>query len=140
MLVSEMLKVLQEVDDVPLHIMLPSGEFVPAHFHVTEIGQSTKHFIDCGGTKRSTFSIVLQMWTASDVDHRLTSGKLLKILSLAKDLISQDWPVEMEYGEDVVSVYSLVNVETTPAGLLFVFGGKKTACLAPDKCGVSGCC
>jgi hypothetical protein len=31
---------------------LPNGHQVPAHFHVTEVGQVTKHFIDCGGTVR----------------------------------------------------------------------------------------
>lgn len=28
---------------------LPNGDLVPTHFHVTEIGKVTKHFIDCGG-------------------------------------------------------------------------------------------
>ncbi|MGA8855051.1 MAG: DUF6428 family protein, partial [Christiangramia sp.] len=29
---------------------LPNGQLVPEHFHVTEVGKITKHFIDCGGT------------------------------------------------------------------------------------------
>ena len=28
------------------------GIEVPAHFHVTEVGLITKHFIDCGGVVR----------------------------------------------------------------------------------------
>ncbi len=31
---------------------LSSGEVVPSHFHVTEVGQINKRFIDCGGTLR----------------------------------------------------------------------------------------
>ena len=32
---------------------LPNGDLVPRHFHVTEVGKVTKHFIDCGGTVRT---------------------------------------------------------------------------------------
>ena len=32
---------------------LPNGELVAPHFHVTEVGKITKHFIDCGGTIRN---------------------------------------------------------------------------------------
>ena len=32
---------------------LPNGELVPNHFHVTEVGKVTKHFIDCGGMVRN---------------------------------------------------------------------------------------
>ena len=32
---------------------LPNGELVPSHFHVTEVGKITKHFIDCGGVVRN---------------------------------------------------------------------------------------
>ncbi len=31
---------------------LPNGEFVPPHFHITEVGAVSRHFIDCGGTER----------------------------------------------------------------------------------------
>ncbi|MEI7863404.1 MAG: DUF6428 family protein, partial [Planctomycetota bacterium] len=33
--------------------MLPDKSFVPAHFHITEVGRVQKDFIDCGGTVRS---------------------------------------------------------------------------------------
>ena len=32
--------------------ILPNGQFVPSHFHVTEVGVISKNFIDCGGTLR----------------------------------------------------------------------------------------
>lgn len=127
--------------DKPLHIMLPNGEFVPEHFHVTEVGKVTKQFVDCGGTKRETTACVLQVWVANDIDHRLRSSKLVKILKMAESTLGPPWeiPVEIEYGSEYVSQYPLGDVEVTPKGLLFVLGAKKTACLAPDKCGVSGC-
>lgn len=44
-----------------LNIQLPNGTFVPAHFHITEMGLSTKHYIDCGNTirveSRATFQV-----------------------------------------------------------------------------------
>lgn len=128
--------------DSPMNIMLPSGEFVPEHFHVTEVGLVRKIFIDCGGTWRRTNSCVLQVWTAHDTDHRLSSGKLAKIFEAAKVvLLTEDvLLVEIEYGSEFVSQYPVTDVEVTPKGLLFVLGGKHTECLAPDKCGVSGCC
>jgi hypothetical protein len=35
-----------------VNFQLPDKSFVPAHFHVTEVGKVTKKFIDCGGVVR----------------------------------------------------------------------------------------
>ena len=123
-----------------LHLMLPSGEFVPAHFHVTEVGRVQKDFIDCGGTKRSTTSCLLQVWVAGDTDHRLDSTKLARIIEMSKPLLqSTSLPVEVEYEAGVVSQYPIGSIEVTPSGLLLNLGTKHTACLAMDKCGVGDC-
>jgi hypothetical protein len=144
MLVKQLSTLLAHNSAAPLHVMLPTGEFVPAHFHITEVGRVQKTFIDCGGTRRESVSCLLQVWTAHDVEHRLHAGKLAQILRLAVDVLQSDeLPVEIEYGADVASQYSVADVEVTPGGLLFVLAGKQTDCLAPDKCGVgkgSGCC
>lgn len=128
-----------------LHLLLPDGDLVPAHFHVTEVGRVQKDFIDCGGTTRSVTSCVLQVWVAKDTDHRLSAAKLAGILSMAAPLLKSDaLPVEVEYESGVVSQYPLGGAEVTPSGLLFHLGTKHTDCLAPDRCGVgpngSGCC
>lgn len=141
MILKELTKLLDDNPDAALYMMLPSGEFVPDHFHITEVGQVHKTFIDCGGTHREVNSCLLQVWTANDMDHRLIAGKLAKILKLgSKVLESDELSVEVEYGADVASQYAVIDVEATPRGLLFVLAGKQTACLAPDKCGVKGCC
>jgi hypothetical protein len=138
--VKELTQVLEANNDSTLHVMLPTGEFVPDHFHVTEVGRVQKTFIDCGGTRRESVSCLLQVWTANDVEHRLSAGKLVKILKLAGPVLgSHELPVEIEYGADVASQYVLADVETTPAGPLFVLAGKQTDCLARDKCGVGEC-
>jgi hypothetical protein len=60
---------------------LPNGTFVPEHFHVTEVGVITKHFIDCGGTVRTEKMANFQLWDANNFEHRLKPQKL-PILSL----------------------------------------------------------
>jgi hypothetical protein len=99
-----------------------------------------KRFIDCGGTEREAVSCLLQVWTADDYDHRLGSQKLAAILRLAGPLLkTTDLPVEVEYGPEVAAQYRLADIATTSQGLLFVLEGKQTDCLAPDRCGISGC-
>lgn len=140
MTVGQLRRALRTAPDAPLHAMLPSGEFVPDHFHVTEVGKVRKDFIDCGGTVRSTTTCAVQVWVANDLDHRLHAGKLAKIFDAAAALLGSDeLPVEIEYETEALSLYPLGGVEETPAGLLLVLGPKHTACLAPDKCGVGGC-
>jgi hypothetical protein len=143
--VAELRSVLAEYPEAPLHLMLPGGEFVPAHFHVTEVGRVQKDFIDCGGTARSAASCVLQVWVAGDASHRLSAGKLAGILRLAAPVLKSDsLPVEVEYEGVAVSQYPVAAAEVTPGGVLFHLGRKHTDCLAPDRCGVgpnaAGCC
>lgn len=151
MTVDALLTVLAANPAAALHLMLPDGDFVPAHFHVTEVGRVQKDFIDCGGTVRSATACVLQVWVAGDRDHRLDTTKLLGILRLAAPVLkSTDPPVEVEYEAAVVSQFPVAAAEVTPAGVLLHLGPKHTACLAPDRCGVGpaagtgcaapGCC
>lgn len=128
-----------------IHLMLPDGSFVPAHFHVTEVGRVQKDFIDCGGTRRSATTSVLQVWVAEDTDHRLNTTKLAKIIQVGTPLFpSMTLPVEVEYEQGVVSQYPVHEAEVTPSGVLLHLGTKHTACLAPDRCGVGAvevaCC
>ncbi|MFM2394621.1 MAG: hypothetical protein RLZZ546_2603, partial [Bacteroidota bacterium] len=58
---------------------LPDGTLVPEHFHVTEVGEITKNFIDCGGTIRHEKVVNFQLWYSDDYNHRLHPEKLLAI-------------------------------------------------------------
>jgi protein-tyrosine-phosphatase len=141
--IKEFRTVLEANPGVKMHFMLPDQSFVPAHYHITEIGRVQKDFIDCGGTVRSLTSCLLQIWVATDVDHRLETTKLAKIMEIAHPLLkSDDLAVEVEYEDAVVAQYPLGGAEVTPSGVLFYLGTKHTACLAPEKCGVGGeaCC
>lgn len=127
--------------EAAMHWMLPDRSFVPGHYHVTEVGRVRKDFIDCGGTVRSVTSCLLQLWVASDTDHRLAAGRLARIMEMAAPLLEDDdIPVEIEYEDGAVSQYPLAGVEVTPGGLLWYLGTKHTACLAPEQCGGGDCC
>jgi hypothetical protein len=67
-----------------INFILPNGSMVPQHFHVTEVGLISKHFIDCGGTIRDEKVINFQLWSANDIDHRLKTEKLLNIIHLSE--------------------------------------------------------
>ena len=115
-----------------LEFKLPDGQFVPAHFHLTEVGHVTRNYIDCGGTLRQELKFNLQLWVASDTGHRLKPDSLLNILQLAeKQLTSLDLEVEVEYQQSTIGRYRLAF-----DGAVFKLINTQTACLAPDKCGI----
>src|SRR5437868_11722068 len=82
-----------------VRFILPDGDAIPAHFHVTEVGHVTRHFIDCGGKIRLLESCLLQTWVPEGgMDHRLTTNKLAKILELSRQVVASDaLDVEVEY-------------------------------------------
>ncbi len=131
MLLSELTAFLNGADH--LSIQLPDGTLVPPHFHVTEVGEVTRHFIDCGGKRRHERVANLQLWNADDYDHRLAPGKLRSILELAiRDLDLGDLEIEVEYqGTETMQKFGLA---ATADRLLLT--SKVTDCLAKDKCGI----
>lgn len=135
-----LIKILEESKNKIISIVFPTGAMVPLHFHITEIGFIKKKFIDCGGVHHESSSCLLQVWTANDFEHRMTSDKLLKIIKIASNLFdSYELPVEVEYGKIVVSQYYLSDIEVSE-GLLFYLENKKTDCLSYDKCGINEKC
>lgn len=115
-----------------LTFVQPNGKVVPLHFHITEAGLTTKHFIDCGGTVREEKVVNFQLWEANDFDHRLSAKKLNGIIELSeKTLKLGDFDVEVEYQTETIGRYGL-NFD----GKNFVLVAKKTDCLAKENCGV----
>ena len=113
-----------------LHLIQADGQSVPAHFHITEAGLNTKHFVDCGGTERLEKNISMQVWVASDKDHRLTPAKLSGILQKAELLFGgEDLEVEVEYQTDTIGRYGLKQ-----DGNFLTLTSKRTQCLALDLC------
>jgi hypothetical protein len=128
---------LNENPNVVLGFQFANGNCLAPHFHVTEVGKVTKDFVDCGGTRRSLHSCVLQTYVASDFDHRLTASKLSGILDKAAALgLDDDLPVELEIQTDSIAVFEIDNATMVEGKLQFRLVAKRTACLAPDKCGL----
>jgi len=120
--------------DQPVRFKLPDGSFIPAHFHITEAGLVTKHFIDCGGTVREESAMTMQIWTDYDYDHRLQAGKLAGILDKAEPLLrGKDLKIELEYQipDGTIGKYG---VEFD--GSDFQLTQNMTDCLAKKHCGV----
>ncbi len=115
-----------------LDFILPDGTQVPSHYHVTEVGQVTKKFIDCGGTVREEMVVNFQLWYADDKHHRLTANKLLQIINIAEEQLAlQDAEIEVEYQSDTIGKYGMEFKDGT-----FHLTTKMTDCLALDKCDV----
>ena len=128
--ISEMKQSLTGLEAVSFR--LPSGEYLPPHFHVTEVGLVTKHFVDCGGTERKETVANFQLWEDGDYDHRLAPQKLLQILNLSDKILgSEDLAIEVEYQQATIGKFGL-----TFDGTDFVLTPKQTACLAQDACGI----
>lgn len=142
MKLSEFHSLLRANPEARLNVIFPDGDPIEPEFHVTEVGHVVKNFIDCGGTRRSTEACVLQTWVAdSDKEHRLSAGKLAKILDLAADLFpSRELPVEIEYEGCNIVQYPVEGAEIFPGEVRLTLGKKHTDCLAKEACGVESAC
>jgi hypothetical protein len=130
MKLSDIKKLLTTAEAV--NFQLENGTFVPEHFHVTEVGVVTKHFIDCGGTVRNEKVANFQLWDANDFEHRLKPQKLLNIIGLSEKVLGmEDLEIEVEYQAETIGKYDL-----DFNGKDFVLVSKQTACLASDACGI----
>ncbi|MBO0329686.1 DUF6428 family protein [[Muricauda] lutisoli] len=130
MKLEEIKTALAQLDTIAFQ--LPNGDLVPNHFHVTEVGKITKHFIDCGGTVRHEEVVNFQLWNANDYDHRLHPEKLVHIIELSqKTLDIGNLEVEVEYQGQTIEKFAL-----DFDGTNFLLTTKQTDCLARDKCGV----
>lgn len=112
---------------------LPDGSYVPQHFHVTEVGLVTKHFIDCGGVERKETAVNFQLWEAGDYDHRLAPQKFLRILDISKKVLgdAEELNIEVEYQQSTIGKFGLEF-----DGKDFILTNKQTDCLAKDACGI----
>ncbi len=117
-------------------VALPDGRRIPAEFHVTEAGTVTKDFIDCGGTRRHRVTAQLQTWPGRDTGHRLTTGRLARILEVCEPVLpAGDTPVEIEYEDAVTSQYPLSTIVAEAGVLRLQLGLRHTDCLAKSTCG-----
>ncbi|MEQ1752217.1 MAG: DUF6428 family protein [Prosthecobacter sp.] len=143
--ITDFLTALRAHPDKPIQFLLPDGGLIAAHFHVTEVGHVMKRFIDCGGTRRTLETCLLQTWVHDDVEHRLIAGKLAMIFDKAGDVLPHhDLPVEIEYEDGVVAQFPVEGRVVIGDTLVFRLGLKHTDCLArglclPGECSPTAC-
>lgn len=123
--------------------MLPGGDSIPEHFHITEVGHIAKRFIDCGGTLHEREDVcLLQTYVADDVVHRLNAGTFAKILQLGDQVLPHDGlQVKVEYDCCVVAQYPVTAAAFAGETIEIQLGEHHTDCLAKEKCGINdeGC-
>jgi hypothetical protein len=118
-----------------LSFVLPGGQAVPKHFHVTEVGQIEKRFMDCGGMLRKESMISFQLWEANDLDHRLAPQKLMDIIELSETKLQlEDAEIEVEYQQETIGKFGIA-IEKGQIKLLI----KQTNCLADKKSNFRNC-
>jgi hypothetical protein len=121
---------LEQSKDVNFY--LQNSEPIPTHAHLTEVGLVQKHFIDCGGTVRTQQNISMQLWLGTDLDHKLTAEKLIKIIDIAINTLQlPNAEIEVEYQSHSIVKYALEGNRGR-----FTLINTATACLAEDSCGL----
>ncbi len=120
--------------------IMPDGDAIPAHFHITEVGHIAKRFIDCGGRLHDRVeSCLLQTYVADDLEHRLDAGTFAKILQLGEQVLPHDdLEVEVEYEDGAITQALLTGAHYEHGHVDLQLGAKHTDCLAKEKCGIEG--
>lgn len=141
---------LSKIPQSPIEFYLPSGNQIPAYFHLTDVGSVFRHFIDCGSQVRNEYYVQIQIWLGKDIEHRLNGETILKILSHSDivldklpDLKSAD--VIIEYKEELTSQYPIAHIEQTDQVIKIYLKSSETQCLATirhkkEKTGSESCC
>lgn len=116
-----------------LNFQLPNGTVLPEHFHLTELGLTSKKYIDCGGTIRNEAFINFQLWEQNgDENHRLNPKKLLKIIEKSENVLElPNAEIEVEYQGESILKY---NLEFKNG--VFHLLATHTDCLAKENCGI----
>ncbi|MAK47506.1 MAG: hypothetical protein CMI24_09750 [Opitutae bacterium] len=115
-----------------LTFVLPNGSHIAPHFHLTEVGEITKSYVDCGGSVRLEKTANFQLWTAHDYDHRLKPRKVIEIIEMAeKEIGLQNLDIEVEYQSETIGRYGLEFEEDR-----FILTATHTDCLSKEKCGI----
>jgi Family of unknown function (DUF6428) len=128
MKLSEFKHQLENLETVDFY--LPNGQKVPSHFHITEVGMTTKNFTDCGNTFRIQKTATLQLWTSVDYWHRLDPRMVVKIINSTEKMFDgEDLEIEIEYQQETIGKFGLDFVENQ-----FRLSNKHTDCLAKNSC------
>lgn len=132
--VKQLKEVLSRYPETFPRFVLPDGDQIPAHAHVTEIGHVVKNYIDCGGVSGKEEKVVLQTHVGKDTEHRLRSDRFSKILELLGRVLPNDQlGVEVEYDCCVVTQYPISEVKQKGERLDIILQRGRTQCRARER-------
>jgi Family of unknown function (DUF6428) len=134
MKLHELQSTLAEYPNTFPRFVLPNGDYIPAHAHVTEVGHVVRNFVDCGRLTGKEEKVVLQTHVGDDTDHRLRSDRFAKILQIGSRVIpNADLDVDVEYDCCVVAQYPIA--KATPEGehLNLILQHGRTQCRAAER-------
>ncbi len=128
MKLSELKYQLENLETVDFY--LPNGQKIPSHFHITEVGMTTKNFTDCGNTFRIQKTATLQLWTSVDYWHRLDPKMIVKIINSTQEMFEdEDLEIEIEFQQQTIGKFGLDFIDNQ-----LRLTNKQTDCLAKDSC------
>lgn len=141
MKLHELKTLLRQHPERLVRIDLPDGQPIPAAYHLTEVGQVSKVFIDCGGKVHSQLRCVLQTWVGADREHRLNARRFADILDLGRAVVATDTlEVEVEHGQTQATQYPIVGWALAgEQHLVLDLATRATDCLAKARCGEDAC-
>jgi hypothetical protein len=114
--------------------VLPAGQYIPAHAHVTEVGHVVRNYIDCGGMRGKEERVVLQTHVGNDTEHRLRSDRFSKILQLGGRVVPPaDLDVDIEYDCCVVAQYPIAEARPRGQYLDLILERGRTQCRAQER-------
>ena len=131
MKISEFKNIIQSLKYIVFE--LPGGKRVPPHFHITEIGIIRKIYIDCGGDLRVENLINMQLWYSNDINHKIETTKILKIIQNSEKLLKfQDEEIQIEYQQDTICKFNLEFKGDSTFKLIKTF----TDCIDKESCNI----
>ena len=134
MKLHELVAALQKSPTTFPRFILPDGNYIPAHAHVTEVGHVVRKFIDCGGMTGREEKALLQTHVGNDRDHRLKSDRFSKILQLGMRVLpSADLNVDVEYDCCVVAQYPIAEARLEGEHLNLILQRGRTQCRARER-------
>ena len=114
--------------------VLPDGNYVPAHAHITEVGHIMRKFIDCGGETSREEKALLQTHVGRDTEHRLRSDRFARILELGERILPDDQlDVEVEYDCCVVAQYPIAEARLEGQHFYLLLSRGRTQCRARER-------
>ena len=114
--------------------ILPNGDYIPEHAHITEVGHVIRNFIDCGGVTGKEERVVLQTHVGNDTEHRLRADRFAKILRLGNRVIpGADLDVDVEYDCCVVAQYPIEEARLEGDHLNLILQRRRTQCRARER-------